>query len=1125
MLTKRLLTLLIVFQLHLSSRTETLQKCRRAYFRWQTQPFQRARQERWVQLRLRGGSEAMGIRPTATASIESVREVSQAGYGAISRRVLELSLSFSNELEYQPGDCIGVVCPNPPDLVLKLLDLLHARKAPSDGDVGGVQSEFRFPETYDESARVRVRKGMRADMANQVMWGKDLTSPSKKLLRSLASVCEDDADKLKLTETAKSQKKFEEEVVSCKLDVVEVIEKFGSCKLELHQLLEMLPPQSPRYYSLSTSPLSSGGRRGKILVAVCENVMEREDKPESVRRRGLCSGYLEDLSLMAQNNSQRICFDSFLRKSDNFQLPPDPSTPLMLVGFGTGIAPFLGFLEHRAEQRRRGLPTGDVYVVVSCRSLKIDFLHHRKLLRMVSEQEQEQEQEQEEKGSARCLIREIHAIGSRDIPAGVLIFKQRKRKLEIDPGAAMKEAEFECPGDVEKNFHLIDKEGRLHVQDIVKDYMGGWVVKQLCSDLGSSRHESAAPSSPPLCLFVCGDNNVAKSFQMSLVDVMTTLGKCSTRGEALREMKRLIEAKRYLQDIWGDSLFEDEELQRQDKGRGGGDEGRRIMQNASGEDRGSAGSANLFNEHLQAEEDISTPNNNSQKSMEAFSPGSNVSSSNFDAGAGGGAGSGVEEEGSGSRTDRAGKFGEFLPTRQYRRLKRAMKGRQAGVGMYVRREKRSGEAETTFEGTALVSGSDVKVEIFFATRTGHAESLAQQCAKMMEEEMKVRDVRVRDLSEHELQPEQAEALRFFFVSSWDDGQPCSDARPFFRWLSSSSSSSSPFPENFPFAICGLGSSSYKSSYQRAAHTLCELLEKHGGRRIGPVGEEDEMFAGQGFQLWCQQTLPLLREEVEKKTPQRTEEGAMRMLRVLWQGDIHGLAARIAGEIAERTRGGGGGGGGDLAAIAEPLDRFDAESLSSEEAVVLVLQGPLREEGEEDGGNTTMSSEAWLIEHLRDCNEDERVDKSMLAQLLFGVVVVDNSNQTLRDAKLIDFYLFSLSARRVLPVTRINRTRDVRGQVEQLAQRLRENVSPRLPPVQPSREGKWEGGNSEKRSSAGDAVRTLPASTSPPDIEDMGRAEEGQESTAEMLSPTMRLSLEKQGYRVVGSHSGVKLCRC
>ncbi|EKX44653.1 hypothetical protein GUITHDRAFT_71954, partial [Guillardia theta CCMP2712] len=109
----------------------------------------------------------------------------------------------------------------------------------------------------------------------------------------------------------------------------------------------MLPPQSPRYYSLSTSPLARGSRKGKILVSVCENVLHRKGRSAPVRRRGLCSGYLEDLSHVAKEKGKLITLECFLRPSNDFHLPKDPRTPMMLVGFGTGVAPFLGFLEHR----------------------------------------------------------------------------------------------------------------------------------------------------------------------------------------------------------------------------------------------------------------------------------------------------------------------------------------------------------------------------------------------------------------------------------------------------------------------------------------------------------------------------------------------------------------------------------------------------------------------------------------------------------------------------------------------------------------------------------------------------------------------------------------------------------
>jgi sulfite reductase (NADPH) flavoprotein alpha-component len=100
-----------------------------------------------------------------------------------------------------------------------------------------------------------------------------------------------------------------------------------------HEWLRVLKRLQPRLYSISSSPKECPGEAHLTVSPVRYNF-------QGVPRRGVCSTYLADRS-----PGDRIAV--YLQSSSNFRPPSDPNTPMIMVGPGTGIAPFRGFLQER----------------------------------------------------------------------------------------------------------------------------------------------------------------------------------------------------------------------------------------------------------------------------------------------------------------------------------------------------------------------------------------------------------------------------------------------------------------------------------------------------------------------------------------------------------------------------------------------------------------------------------------------------------------------------------------------------------------------------------------------------------------------------------------------------------
>lgn len=88
---------------------------------------------------------------------------------------------------------------------------------------------------------------------------------------------------------------------------------------------------------------------------------------------GVASNYLAQ----RHNKDEIICF--IRTPQSNFQLPENPETPIIMVGPGTGIAPFRGFLQARRVQKQKGMKVGEAHLYFGCRHPEKDYLYRTEL--------------------------------------------------------------------------------------------------------------------------------------------------------------------------------------------------------------------------------------------------------------------------------------------------------------------------------------------------------------------------------------------------------------------------------------------------------------------------------------------------------------------------------------------------------------------------------------------------------------------------------------------------------------------------------------------------------------------------------------------------------------------------
>jgi cytochrome P450/NADPH-cytochrome P450 reductase len=144
--------------------------------------------------------------------------------------------------------------------------------------------------------------------------------------------------------------------------------------LPFHAYLEMLSLLAPRYYSISSSP-SGEPSRCSVTVAVVEGAAS------SGRGiyKGICSNYL------AGRRASETLHATVRETKAGFRLPDDPIVPIIMIGPGTGLAPFRGFLQERAARKAQGKSLGPAMLFFGCRHPDQDFLYADELKAFASD--------------------------------------------------------------------------------------------------------------------------------------------------------------------------------------------------------------------------------------------------------------------------------------------------------------------------------------------------------------------------------------------------------------------------------------------------------------------------------------------------------------------------------------------------------------------------------------------------------------------------------------------------------------------------------------------------------------------------------------------------------------------
>ena len=246
-------------------------------------------------------------------------------------------LALGSELSYQAGDALGVLPENCPMLVDEIIRALSC----------------------DGEEAVRAPGGTEVSLRSALLRQYAITQPSLTLLQALAERGDEELRDLLPPEHKPALERWLHG-----REVIDLLLRRPGTGLPLPDFIASLRKLQPRLYSISSSPKAHAGQ-----VHLTVSVVRYE--AHGRRRHGVCSTFLAERVPLGETP-----VPVFIQTSPNFRLPADPARPVIMIGPGTGIAPFRAFL---GERRALGA-TGRNWLFFGDQRSSCDFLYREELL-------------------------------------------------------------------------------------------------------------------------------------------------------------------------------------------------------------------------------------------------------------------------------------------------------------------------------------------------------------------------------------------------------------------------------------------------------------------------------------------------------------------------------------------------------------------------------------------------------------------------------------------------------------------------------------------------------------------------------------------------------------------------
>uniref|UniRef100_A0A9J7ZBQ0 NADPH--hemoprotein reductase n=1 Tax=Cyprinus carpio carpio TaxID=630221 RepID=A0A9J7ZBQ0_CYPCA len=267
------------------------------------------------------------------------RKLNKAG----DRHLMHLELDITgSKIRYESGDHVAVYPINDSVIVNRIGEVLGV-------DLDTVISLNNLDEESNKKHPFPCPTTYRTALTHYL----DITNPPRtNVLYELAQYATDPTEQENMRKMASSSPEgkalYQSWVLDSCRNILAILEDFPSLRPPIDHLCELLPRLQARYYSIASS-----SKVHPDSIHICAVVVEYETKTGRVNK-GVATNWLK--SKMPTDNGHKATVPMYIRKSQ-FRLPFKSSNPVIMVGPGTGIAPFMGFVQERGWLKEQGVRT------------------------------------------------------------------------------------------------------------------------------------------------------------------------------------------------------------------------------------------------------------------------------------------------------------------------------------------------------------------------------------------------------------------------------------------------------------------------------------------------------------------------------------------------------------------------------------------------------------------------------------------------------------------------------------------------------------------------------------------------------------------------------------------------
>uniref|UniRef100_A0A672HRS4 NADPH--cytochrome P450 reductase n=1 Tax=Salarias fasciatus TaxID=181472 RepID=A0A672HRS4_SALFA len=289
------------------------------------------------------------------------RKLNKAG----DRHLMHLELDITgSKIRYESGDHVAVFPTNDSALVNKLGQILGV-------DLDVVISLNNLDEESNKKHPFPCPTSYRTALTHYL----DITHPPRtNVLYELAQYASDPKHQETLRKMASSSPEgkalYQNWVLDACRNILAILEDMPSLRPPIDHLCELLPRLQARYYSIASS-----SKVHPNSIHICAVVVEYTTKTGRLNK-GVATNWLKNK--LVTDNGHKSTVPMYIRKSQ-FRLPFKATSPVIMIGPGTGIAPFMGFIQERGWLKEQGKEVGETVLYFGCRHKNEDYIYQEEL--------------------------------------------------------------------------------------------------------------------------------------------------------------------------------------------------------------------------------------------------------------------------------------------------------------------------------------------------------------------------------------------------------------------------------------------------------------------------------------------------------------------------------------------------------------------------------------------------------------------------------------------------------------------------------------------------------------------------------------------------------------------------